>query len=95
MNQPSHILPHGTVVRTHPTLESSVGMNVAPCFISRRQANAFGVIQCVAPGHGGDVYMVEHADSAVWAPYCWSEFELDGAPPVETRYDMISKGEIL
>ena len=77
MQQPERVLPTGTKVRTHETLEGTKGMIIGPGNLSARRADAKGTIRGTVPGHGGDVYWVEHEGSALLAPYCFTEFDLD------------------
>jgi len=75
MNQPQNILPDGTTVRTHAALGLTTGMIVPHENLRRRQPDAVGRVTGVVPGHGGDVYWIDHGD--LQAPYCFDEFELE------------------
>lgn len=79
MNSPEYILTPGTTVITHYELEDTKGFLIVPKNIAARKANVKGVIAYPVPGHGGDVYFVDHADGSCGA-YCWSEFELAEFP---------------
>lgn len=77
MQQPTYILNNGTRVRTHATLGTTEGMNVAAVHRAQRRPNAEGTIAGVVGGCGGDVYWVRHGGCGdVVAPYCFDEFEL-------------------
>lgn len=79
MQQPATILARGTLIRTHAELEDSRGFLVVPKHLRARRPDAPGIIDEVVPGHGGDVYWVQHEGVADHAVYCFSEFELEGA----------------
>lgn len=75
MEAPAKVLNSGTKVRTHEKLDPVVGMMVADKHIMARRTGADGEIIGYVPGHGGDVYWVQH-DGGEAAVYCFSEFEL-------------------
>ena len=78
MDCPSTILSNGTLVRTHKALDSTRGMMISQRHLDARVADKPGKITGVVPGHGGDVYWVQHEEviGTVPAAYCFSEFEL-------------------
>lgn len=82
MQQPYSILPKRTGVRTHDKLGSTEGMIAPQSQLNARKPSAEGMITGVLPGHGGDVYLVQHFDDQSIAPYCYTEVELseDGEP---------------
>lgn len=65
---------NGARVVTHAELGSTSGMTVNSRHIEARRPSAKGVIRGWVPGHGGDVWWVEHEDGAVGA-YCFDELE--------------------
>lgn len=68
-------------------------MTIDPRNLSRRRANAPGVIKGVVGGHGGDVYWVEHETGAEYpAAYCFTEFELESTER-PTRIDIILESD--
>lgn len=82
MKQPEQVLENGTKIVTHETLHTTGGLMVRPDAIGARRGNKKGSIKGLAGGHGGDVYLVEHADGSI-AAYGWAEFELatpEGVP---------------
>ena len=79
MKCPEHILKPGTTIVTNYELESTKGFLIAEKHINARRINTNGVIAFPVPGHGGDVYFVDHADGSTGV-YCWSEFELAEFP---------------
>lgn len=76
VEQPEYILNKGTRVKTHAELETITGMMISYKYLVLRRTNDGGIIRGPVPGHGGDVYWVEHYDGVV-AVYCFTEFELD------------------
>lgn len=78
MEQPKYILSKGTRVKTHPKFgeDATRGMLISAKNLDVRRCNATGMVRGPVPGHGGDVYWVEHYDGIV-AVYCFTEFELD------------------
>lgn len=78
MIEPAQVLGAGTKVITHETLGSITGMLVKPQHLDARRPSTVGTIGGWVPGHGGDVYWVEH-DTVAGKPiavYCFTEFEL-------------------
>ena len=67
---------HGTKVRTHDVLEDTRGLLCGPGNLGARKPSTDGTIHGVVPGHGGDVYWIQHAHTVLLAPYCFTEFEL-------------------
>ena len=57
------------------------GMMINAKHLQARRANAIGNVRGYVPGHGGDVWWVEHADGSV-AAYCFNEMEGENAPPL-------------
>lgn len=59
-------------------LESTNGMMINPRHLDLRREGAIGTVKGYVPGHGGDVWWVEH-DSPAKEPevsaYCYTEFE--------------------
>jgi hypothetical protein len=76
MKQPKYYLENGVRVVTHATLGETEGYSVAPKHMTVRKPNQKGVIAGIVPGHGGDVYWVEHEGSDETGAYCFTEFEL-------------------
>lgn len=60
-------------VKTSSVLESTKGMIVSAKAISNRKPDTLGRIIGYVPGHGGDVWWVEHDDDHMVAPYCVTE----------------------
>ncbi|MEK7151426.1 MAG: hypothetical protein AAB784_01780 [Patescibacteria group bacterium] len=61
-------------MRTHGSLESTMGLLVARKHLDARQPNKEGEVKGWVPGHGGDVWWVAHNDETVGA-YSFEEFE--------------------
>ena len=78
MEQPQYILKSGTKVLTNSELDTTKGMMVNPLYLGARKVNATGVVLGPVPGHGGDVYWVDHGEEKNddIAVYCFTEFEL-------------------
>ena len=76
MEEPEYILNSGTRIKTNDELETTTGMMIPAKYLDVRRCNSTGVVKGPVPGHGGDVYWVEHYDGIV-ATYCFTEFELD------------------
>jgi hypothetical protein len=57
------------------TLETTKGMMIAPKHLSVRQAGLTGVVKTWVPGHGGDVWFVQHDGSEEVGAYCFTEME--------------------
>jgi len=49
-------------------------MLVSPKHLEARRANSEGIVLGALPGHGGDVWMVQHVGGQL-AAYCFTEFE--------------------
>jgi len=65
---------NGSKVVTHAELGSTAGMMVKHEYIAARRPSAKGTMRGWVPGHGGDVWWVEHEDGSV-AAYCFDELE--------------------
>ena len=63
----------GLRVKTVFELESTRGMLIKQVHLDNRVPNAEGTVLGYVPGHGGDVWWVEHADKKV-AAYSFAEF---------------------
>lgn len=88
MHCPPTILPNGTPIRTHRTLDAANGLPVHRDSLKARRSDAPGKIAGVVGGYGGDVYWVHHENGIDVAVYSFAEFELD-TPPTTTAYDLI------
>jgi hypothetical protein len=77
MKRPDPVLPEGTRVRTHDTLEPTDGLRVEPKYLTARTAGTSGTICGVVGVPWGDVYLIRHAGAEVSAAYRYTEFELD------------------
>ena len=55
-------------------LRSTSGMMIHPKRLAVRKAGAKGTVLGYVPGHGGDVWWIEHVDGQVGA-YCYDEFK--------------------
>lgn len=75
MRDPICVLSGGLRVRTNATLEPTTGMMVGLENLRQRRPDAEGEIRGPVPGHGGDVYWVQHGIEPMLAPYCFTEFE--------------------
>ena len=85
MKRPDTVLPTGTRVRTHDTLDSTDGLFVEPEHIEARRAGTSGTIDGVVGVHGGDTYLVRHDGARVRAAYCYTEFELEDGPDAQAK----------
>lgn len=56
-----------TMVKTVDPLHETDGFLVADRHIQARAAGRWGLLSSYAPGHGGDVWFIGHADSSVGA----------------------------
>lgn len=74
MKERSRVPEPGSKVVTHAELDSTSGMMVSPRHIECRRPSAKGTVRGWVPGHGGDVWWVEHEDGTVGA-YCFNELE--------------------
>lgn len=77
MNQPRLLIPNNTKVKTHTTLDDTTGMLISPNNLKFRKSNKIGEIIGYVPGHGGDVYWVQHGGDTFPAAYCFTEFEIE------------------
>lgn len=64
----------GMTVKTAATLGSTMGFLIHSRHINARRTDAVGKLRSWVPGHGGDVWWVEHADGQV-AAYAYDEFD--------------------
>lgn len=79
----------GLRVITKSNLGSTMGMTVHQRHCSARKPNKEGDVGGWVPGHGGDLWWVNHDDGTVGV-YMFDEFELaPPSPPKKTRYDML------
>lgn len=91
MEEPRHVLADGTKIVTHAWVDGTKGasgMLVHKKHLDARRSLAKGTIRGWVPGHGGDVYWVEHEDKAI-AAYGWMDFELaeeEKPEPAGTTY---------
>jgi hypothetical protein len=76
MKQPIMILPPGTKVRTYKRLGKTDGMMISPNNLNLRKPNTVGEVSDWVPGHGGDVYWVQHEGDDRPAAYCFTELSL-------------------
>lgn len=54
-------------------LRTTQGFLIGPQYLAARRADAPGKVRAMVPGHGGDVWYIEHDDGTV-AAYCYDEF---------------------
>ena len=64
----------GLRVQISASLTSDGGLLVAPTHLRARGPGKIGKVNGYVPGHGGDVWWVEHDDGTIGA-YCFNEFE--------------------
>ena len=57
----------GKRIKTAMMLGSTDGMAIAQRHLDTRMPNCEGTVKGYVPGHGGDVWFVEHPDGAVAA----------------------------
>ncbi len=57
-------------------LDTTDGMMIAPHHLSCRSQGVTGTVKGYVPGHGGDVWFVEHDDSDDVGAYCFNELEV-------------------
>jgi hypothetical protein len=77
VKSPEFILSNGTPIRTHDVLDSEYGLLLSANCRAQRRPSANGVIRGVVPGHGGEVYCVEHNHrDEFYASYSYTEFEV-------------------
>lgn len=79
MKEPLGTLLNGLKIRTNATLEPSRSMTrslvLSSDSVAMRKPDTEGEIRGVVGGTGGDVYWVQHPGDALFAPYCFTEFE--------------------
>lgn len=68
----------GLQVRTSSRLGSTRFMLIKNQHLTVRRTDAVGKVIGYVPGHGGDVWWVQHEGDAVPAAYCFDEFEAEG-----------------
>jgi hypothetical protein len=85
MKRPDPVLPQGTRVRTHDTLEPAEGLHVQPEHLTARTPGTSGTICGVVGVPWGDVYLIWHAGAEVSAAYCYTEFELEDGPEDQAK----------
>lgn len=56
-------------------LESTDGLIAAPAYLDARKTGVLGTVVNALPGHGGDVWLVSHDNSAEMAVYAYTELE--------------------
>lgn len=56
-------------------LQSADGMMIKPHHLSVRKEGVTGTVERYVPGHGGDVWFVQHDDSEDVGAYCFTEIE--------------------
>ncbi len=56
-------------------LEDITGMTIGAQHLECRKAGRTGVLRGFVPGHGGDVWWVQHDDNQSVGAYCFTEFE--------------------
>jgi len=78
MKEPNSILRDGTPIITNTDVKpiKQAGVLVKDKYIQTRKPGAPGTILGCVPGHGGDIYWVEHEEGNI-AVYGWPEFELE------------------
>jgi hypothetical protein len=85
MKRPDPVLPQGTRVRTHDTLDPTEGLHVQPEHLRARTAGTSGTICGVVGVPWGDVYLISHAGAEVSAAYRHTEFELENEPEDQAK----------
>ena len=65
----------GMRVKVTGPLASTAGMMIKKPFLDARRVGAFGHIRGYVPGHGGDVWWVEHEDDGYVGAYLFTEIE--------------------
>ena len=71
-------IEEGMSIRTHERLGSTAGMMVHRSYLDARRAGEKGKLLTWVPGHGGDLWLIEHEDGRR-AVYCYMEFFVEGA----------------
>jgi len=56
-------------------LESTNGMCIAQKHLNVRQEGVTGTVKSYVPGHGGDVWFVQHDNPTEVGAYCYTELE--------------------
>lgn len=56
-------------------LDSTNGMQIHERHLACRKAGVTGLVRGCVPGHGGDVWFVQHEGSDDIGAYCYNEFE--------------------
>lgn len=56
-------------------LGETTGMLIKPRHLDCRSSGITGTVQSYVPGHGGDVWFVQHDGSEDIGAYCYTEFE--------------------
>lgn len=64
----------GMRIKTNAELGETAGMMVGKTYIHARKASTPGIVKGFVPGHGGDVWWIEHEAGNI-AVYCFDEFE--------------------
>lgn len=64
-------------------LRTTTGMVVHSAYVEARKEGAVGTVVQIVPGHGGDVWLVEHDDDHARAVYCVTEMD-----PFESEADL-------
>lgn len=67
------MLENGKKVKTSYMLGSTTGFLIHPKHLSARRSNTEGILHSYVPGHGGDVWFIQHDDDSVGA-YSITEF---------------------
>lgn len=68
-------LLQNTPVVTSYKLGNTEGMLINPKHLNNRKPNTKGIIHAYVPGHGGDVWFIEHSDNDI-AAYSITEFAI-------------------
>lgn len=58
-------------------LDSTTGMLIADRHLQARRVGATGIVRNYVPGHGGDVWFVEHDDGSIGAYLYIGDAETD------------------
>jgi len=83
----------GLPVTTNAELGETKGMLISAKNLSLRRPSAQGTVLGHVPGHGGDVWWVEHEKDVV-AAYCFDEFEPTGLGPALEHPPLRSLSEV-
>lgn len=75
----------GIRIRTSERLRGTEGMMIRRKYLQARRPGTIGTVKGWVPGHGGDVWWIEHEDGAV-AAYCYDEFAPDAKPHIDPDY---------